>query len=125
MPLHLKKSINQAHLEKNTHEQIVSHLERELKMNGLETPDQLQMNTVTQQATQQNPENPNQLATIGKSQVTIETSAVNSNEKKTQPKLTRIVLTITSIKIVFKQTLTPTIEFLIIPTQTIQIIKKT
>ena len=29
MPLHLKKSINQAHLEDGTYEQIVSHLERE------------------------------------------------------------------------------------------------
>ena len=30
MPPHLKKSINQAHLENGTYEQIVSHLEREL-----------------------------------------------------------------------------------------------
>ena len=29
-PPHLKKSINQAHLENGTYEQIVSHLEREL-----------------------------------------------------------------------------------------------
>ena len=31
MPPHLKKSINQAHLENGTYEQIVSHLERELE----------------------------------------------------------------------------------------------
>ena len=36
MPLHLKKSINQARLENGTYEQIVSHLERELELNGLE-----------------------------------------------------------------------------------------
>ena len=30
MPPHLKKSINQAHLENNTYEQIVTHLQREL-----------------------------------------------------------------------------------------------
>ena len=53
-PPHLKKSINQAHLEKGTYEQIVSHLEKELEMNGLEAPDALQINTVKQQATQQN-----------------------------------------------------------------------
>ena len=33
MPPHLKKSINQAHLENGTYEQIVTHLERELELN--------------------------------------------------------------------------------------------
>ena len=47
MPLHLKKSINQAHLENGTNEQFVTHLERELELNGLEAPDDLQINTVT------------------------------------------------------------------------------
>ena len=50
---HLKKSINQADLEIGTHEQM-SHLERELELNGLEAPVELQINTETQQATQQN-----------------------------------------------------------------------
>ena len=58
MPPHLKKSIDQAHLENGTYEQIVSHLERELELNGLEAPDELQINAVTQQATQQNSEKP-------------------------------------------------------------------
>ena len=35
MPPHLKTSMNQAHLENGTHEQIVSHLERELELKGL------------------------------------------------------------------------------------------
>ena len=48
MPPHLKKSINQAHLENGTYEQIVTHLERELELNGLEAPDDLQINTVSQ-----------------------------------------------------------------------------
>ena len=60
MPPHLKKSINQAHLEKGTYEQIVSHLERELELNGLEAPDEMQLNTVMQQNTQQNSEKPKQ-----------------------------------------------------------------
>ena len=34
-PPHLKKSVNQAHLESGTFEQIVTHLERELELNGL------------------------------------------------------------------------------------------
>ena len=34
MPPHLKKSVNQAHLENSTYEQIVTHLERELELNG-------------------------------------------------------------------------------------------
>ena len=47
MPSHLRKSINQAHLENGTYEQIVTHLERELELNSLENPDETQMNTVT------------------------------------------------------------------------------
>ena len=58
MPPHLKKSINQAHLEKSTYEQIVSHLKRELEINGLEAPDEMPVNTVTQQAPQQNSNKP-------------------------------------------------------------------
>ena len=58
MPPHLKKSINQAHLENGTYEQIVSHLERELELNGLEAPVEMPINTVTQQAPQQNSDKP-------------------------------------------------------------------
>ena len=47
MPQHLKKSINQAHLENGTYEQIVTHLEWELELNSLEYSDETQMNTVT------------------------------------------------------------------------------
>ena len=58
MPPHLKKSINQAHLENGTYEQIVSHLERELELKGLEAPDEMPINTVTPQSSQQNSEKP-------------------------------------------------------------------
>ena len=58
MPPHLKKSINQAHLENGTYEQTVSHLEREIELNGLEAPDELPINTVMQQAPQQNSNKP-------------------------------------------------------------------
>ena len=58
MPPHLKKSINQAHLESDTYEQIVTHLERELGLNGLEAPDKLQINTVSQQPTNTNADRP-------------------------------------------------------------------
>ena len=58
MPPYLKKSINQAHLEYGTYEQIVSHLERELESNGLEAPDEMPISTVTQQAPQQNSNKP-------------------------------------------------------------------
>ena len=56
MPPHLKISINQAHLEKGTYEQILSHLERELERIDLEAPDEMPINTVTQQAPQKNSE---------------------------------------------------------------------
>ena len=54
LPPHLKQLITQAHLENDTYEQIVSHLERELELNGLEASDEMPINTVTQQAPQQN-----------------------------------------------------------------------
>ena len=58
MPPHLKKLINQAHLENGTYEQIVTRLERELELNGLEAPDELQINTVSQQPTNTNADRP-------------------------------------------------------------------
>ena len=51
MPPNLKKLINQAHLENGTYEQIVTHLEREIELNGLEAPDELPINNVSQQPT--------------------------------------------------------------------------
>ena len=58
MPPHLMKSIDQAQLESGTYESIVSLLENELELNGLEAPNEVQINTVTQQATQQNQRKP-------------------------------------------------------------------
>ena len=43
MPPHLKKSINQAHSENGTNKQIVTDLETELELIGLESPDELQV----------------------------------------------------------------------------------
>ena len=51
LPPHLKKSTNQAHLENGTYKQIVTHLERELELNGLEAPGEQQINIVSQLAT--------------------------------------------------------------------------
>ena len=51
---HLKKSINQARLEIGTYDQIVTHLEKELELNGSEAPDELQKNTASQQPTNTN-----------------------------------------------------------------------
>ena len=110
-------------MENGTYEEIVSHLDRELGLNGLEAPDELQMNFVMHQATQQNQKIPNQLDTFAKSQVIIEVGAVNSNERKTKPKITRIVLIITMV--VVRQTLSPIVKFPTIPTQTRQIIRET
>ena len=58
MPSHLKKSINQAHLENGTYEQTVPHLERELELNDLEAPDELPINNVSQQPTNTNADKP-------------------------------------------------------------------
>ena len=91
MPPHLKKSIDQAHLEIGTYEQIVSHLERELELVGLAAPDEMPINIVTQQAPQQNSEKPKPTCHHCKKQATIRISAVNSNEKKTKPEIIGIV----------------------------------
>ena len=45
-------------MENGTYEHIVSHLESELEINGLEAPDEMPINTVTQQAPQQNSNKP-------------------------------------------------------------------
>ena len=58
MPPHLKKSINQTHLENGTYEQIVTHFEKELELNGLKAPDELQIKTVSQHATNTNADRP-------------------------------------------------------------------
>ena len=47
IPPHMKKPFNQAPLQNGRYEQIVKHLEKELKLNSLEYPDETQMNTVT------------------------------------------------------------------------------
>ena len=51
MSADLKKPKNQAHLETCLFEKIVTHLERELELNGWEASDELQLNTVGQYAT--------------------------------------------------------------------------
>ena len=43
-----------------TYEQIVTHLEREIELNGLEAPDELQINTVSHHATNTNADRPKQ-----------------------------------------------------------------
>ena len=47
LPPHLKRSINLAHLENGTYEQIVTHLERELDLGGWETHGELSIPTMT------------------------------------------------------------------------------
>ena len=80
MPPHLKKSINQAHLENGTYEQIVTHLKRELELNSLEYPDETQMNTVTHK--QQIEGNPDNAGTINS-----DTNHSNPNNHKIDKKI--------------------------------------
>ena len=49
MPPYLKKTNTQVLPEKGRCEQIVTHLERDLELNGLEALDELQKNTASQQ----------------------------------------------------------------------------
>ena len=45
-------------MENDTYDKNLSHFERELELKGFEAADELQINIVTQQATQQSPEKP-------------------------------------------------------------------
>ena len=47
LPPHSKRSLNLAHLENGTYDQIVSHLERELELSGLENDGELTIPTMT------------------------------------------------------------------------------
>ena len=108
-----------------TDEQVVSHLKRELELNDLETPDELQINTVTQRATQENPEKRKLLCHHCKTPGHYRNQGRQLKQEKTKHEKRRKVLTKTTIMIVIKQTLTPTINVPKRHTQTIQIIKKT
>ena len=58
MTPHLIKSIHQAHLENGTYEQIVTHLGKELELYGLEAPDKLQIDNVSQNTANANADRP-------------------------------------------------------------------
>ena len=58
MPPHLKKLKNQVHSENGTYEQTVTHLEMELQLNGLEGPDELQINTLSLKTADTNADRP-------------------------------------------------------------------
>ena len=58
LPPYVKKSKNQAHSEKGSIEEIVTHLENDIELNGLEAPGELPINTVSQHATNTNTDRP-------------------------------------------------------------------
>ena len=58
MLLHLKKSINQLHMENGTYEQIVTHLGKRLDLNVLEDLGKLQINTVSHNTANTNADRP-------------------------------------------------------------------
>ena len=66
LPQHLKKTINQAHLQNGPYKQLLTHLESDLKLNGLDSTNELQGNTVSQRATNTMFSNTNQRATAVK-----------------------------------------------------------
>ena len=108
MPPHLKKSINLAHFENGTYEQIVSHLEREIELNGLEAPDEMPINTVTQQAPQQNSNKPRPTCHHCKEPGHYRNQCRQlKRERKTKREVIQIVPTIITMEVP-KQSLTPT-----------------
>ena len=87
MPQHLKKSINQAHLENGTYELIVTQLEREIELNRSKYPDKTQMKTVThKQKIEGNPDN------VGN--INSDTNDSNPNNQKKDTKSRTLRLTV-------------------------------
>ena len=126
MPPYLKKSNNQAHLENGTYEQIVSHLEWELELNGLEAPDEMQLNSVMQQDPQQNPGKPKPTCHHCKKPGHYRNQCRQLKEGKTKSKTIQIVRQITKTTMVVpKQTLTPIKKQQLQTRRTMQIIKET
>ena len=64
LPPHLKRSLNLAHLENGTYDQIVAHLERELELSGLENDGELTIPTMTTVPLNDNQQNTEQAKVV-------------------------------------------------------------
>ena len=90
LPPKLKRSVNMARLENATYEEIVTHLERELELNGLEEGATFQYQQCLLPLQQHDRElaffplalTQTLLAIIARNQVTSKTIAANSNERR-------------------------------------------
>ena len=83
-PPHLKKPIYQPLVEKSTLEQIVSHLDGEVEINGLEAQDAMHVNTVTHEATNQILRNPNRHVITAKSRATTEPVSLTQQRERSK-----------------------------------------
>ena len=64
LPPHLKRSLNLAHLENGTYDQIVAHLERELELSGLENDGELTIPTMATVPLNDNQQNTEQTKVV-------------------------------------------------------------
>ena len=64
LPPHLKRSLNLAHLENGTYDQIVAHLERELELSGLENDGEVTIPTMTAVPPNDNQQNTEQTKVV-------------------------------------------------------------
>ena len=64
LPPHLKRSLNLAHLENDTYDQIVAHPERELELSGLENDGELTIPTMTTVPLNDNKQNTEQTKVV-------------------------------------------------------------
>ena len=87
MAPHLQKSLNQAHFEYGTYEQIISHKGTKLKLNVLEAPDKLRVNTVRQHVTNTNANRPKIICNQGeKNPNNTETNVASWKNRKSKLK---------------------------------------
>ena len=125
MPPHLKESINQAHLENGTYKQIVSDLKRELELNGLEAPDELQINTLMQEATKQNSEKSESTCHLCKKPGHYQNQCRKLKRKKERARINQKNADNTATFNSGQTDFNSNKMFLTIPTQTLHLIKKT
>ena len=120
VPPHLKKSINQTHLENCTYEQFVTYLEKKLELNGLEAPGEQQIKTVSHNTANTDADRPIPTRHHCKKQrhYRIHCLLLKKKNKKNSPKLLTKIL---EAKTVAPKSLFPTTT--IITTKTIKTVK--
>ena len=126
MPKHLEKPKRQVHLENGTNEQIVTRLEKQVKLIGLEAPDQLKWSTVSNGDTNANASRPKSTCHYCKKPGQNRTQYRPLNRQNEQADDTQFIPGIEHVAPpTVSQTTTPTIKITTTSTKTVTELKET